>query len=149
MPAIYLSLLVYRLSHEENEAFLARLNVPSKLAQVTRETLSLRDKSKDLEASDLPRSQMYEWLRDCSPQAIRASIIASDSPLVRQRFRLFLSKLRRLRPSLNGDDLRSLGLPPGPQMGQILKRLHAARLDGEVSTREEETALVQKLLTSG
>lgn len=49
-----------------------------------------------------------------------------------------------MEAELGGHDLAALGLPRGPLYGQILEALRRARLDGEVSTREEELAWVQK-----
>jgi tRNA nucleotidyltransferase (CCA-adding enzyme) len=43
---------------------------------------------------------------------------------------------------LNGEDLRELGLEPGPLFRRMKDRLLQARLNGEVSNRDEEVALV-------
>lgn len=45
-----------------------------------------------------------------------------------------------MRPILRGDDLLELGVLPGPAVGQMLRVLRAARLDGEVQTLEDEMA---------
>jgi hypothetical protein len=47
---------------------------------------------------------------------------------------------------LTGDDLKALGLKPGPLFGRLLSELRDAWLDGKVKTREEEEALLAKLL---
>jgi tRNA nucleotidyltransferase (CCA-adding enzyme) len=49
---------------------------------------------------------------------------------------------RQRKPILNGHDLQQLGVAPGPELGQLLKELRAARLDGVVSNRSEEEAWV-------
>ena len=43
-----------------------------------------------------------------------------------------------LRPPrlLGGDDLIALGYPPGPRIGEILRALEEAQLEGTVATRE-------------
>ncbi len=53
---------------------------------------------------------------------------------------------RWVRPVTNGDDLRKLGLPPGPIYAKLLGRLRAAWLDSEVKSLAEEQALLQTLL---
>lgn len=58
----------------------------------------------------------------------------------------FLTTWRHIKPRTTGEDLKSLGLPPGPQYKQILSRLRAAWLDGEVSNEEEEKKLLESLL---
>jgi hypothetical protein len=41
-----------------------------------------------------------------------------------------------------------MGLRPGPLFGELLRTLRDARLNGEVSTAEEERALVKQRLAS-
>jgi tRNA nucleotidyltransferase (CCA-adding enzyme) len=48
-------------------------------------------------------------------------------------------------PLINGEDVLALGLAPGPRVGEILRRVENARLDGEVRTREEALALARSL----
>ena len=43
-------------------------------------------------------------------------------------------------------DLKARGIPPGPKYTEILRRLRAAWLDGEVKTAEEEEALLNTIL---
>jgi poly(A) polymerase len=49
---------------------------------------------------------------------------------------------------LNGHDLRSLGLEPGPLFGKILDSLEQARVAGEVGNREEALAWVSRFLAA-
>jgi tRNA nucleotidyltransferase (CCA-adding enzyme) len=56
----------------------------------------------------------------------------------------YLSSWRHIGPGLTGDDLKRLGVPQGPQIGRLLARLLAAKLDGETPTREAEEALVRR-----
>jgi tRNA nucleotidyltransferase (CCA-adding enzyme) len=59
--------------------------------------------------------------------------------------RNYLVAWRKVKPSLTGDDLKHRGLQPGPRFAEILRQLRAARLDGEVVSREEELRLLEKL----
>jgi len=38
-------------------------------------------------------------------------------------------------------------VPPGPQVGEVLRRLKVAKLNGEVQSRRDEERLVRRLLT--
>jgi poly(A) polymerase len=40
-------------------------------------------------------------------------------------------------PLVRGDDLISMGLQPGPRIGQLLEAVQTAQLEGEVQTRDE------------
>jgi tRNA nucleotidyltransferase (CCA-adding enzyme) len=46
---------------------------------------------------------------------------------------------------LTGEDLKRMGIPPGPRYRDILTRLQNARLDGAVSNRAEEENLVSEI----
>lgn len=92
-----------------------------------------------------PASEIERSLRDVPPDAllVRAAVDGGD---VEQRVRRYLGRLRRVSPSLTGADLRDLGVAEGPQVGEILDRLRAARLDGEAASAAEERRLVASWL---
>ncbi len=71
-------------------------------------------------------------------------VLAVRFPLVKGLLRDYLVRLKKIRPRLRGEDLLKAGFKPGPEIGRILKRLREARLDGEISSPEEEWALVKK-----
>ncbi len=60
-----------------------------------------------------------------------------------EQLELYLTELRQARPLLDGDDVMALGVVEGPRVGEILSALLDARLDGLVSTREDEESLVR------
>ena len=59
---------------------------------------------------------------------------------------LYVHKWRMVRTSLTGDSLLEMGLRPGPDVGRLLDRLLAARLDGEVNDGEGERDLLGQLI---
>ncbi|MBI5953239.1 MAG: CCA tRNA nucleotidyltransferase [Chloroflexi bacterium] len=58
----------------------------------------------------------------------------------------YLSFWRHVKPRTTGDDLKARGLESGPRYGEILTRLRAAWLDGEVNSEKEEKELLNRLL---
>ncbi|HID74853.1 MAG TPA: CCA tRNA nucleotidyltransferase [Planctomycetaceae bacterium] len=48
-------------------------------------------------------------------------------------------------PLLTGHDLIDLGIPPGPQLGQLLAQLRDAQLDGRIGTKQDALALARQL----
>jgi len=96
----------------------------------------------------LPRSAIYRLLEDYADAALEIFAVATDNTRVRERVGLFRTQLRTVAPALTGDDLKRMGLRPGPVYREILARLRAARLDGEITTREEEEALVRQMINA-
>ena len=58
----------------------------------------------------------------------------------------YLSLWRHVKAHTTGDDLKVRGLAPGPRYGEILMKLRAAWLDGEVKNKKEEEELLNRLL---
>jgi len=145
LPSLYFCLFIYSSSETDVEQFLARLNIPAKLSRAMRDTLRLKTKLTLLDTSPLKPSEIYYLLREYEPVAIQANAIASEPSMVHRYLQLFLTKLRYVRTSLDGEELKRLGISAGPEMGQILQILHKAKLDGEVRTRADEKKLALSL----
>jgi tRNA nucleotidyltransferase (CCA-adding enzyme) len=139
---LYFCLLAYSLSKKGNEQFLRRLNMSKRLAQALRDTVDLRAHLPLLDRPLVKRSEIHFLLRDYDPLAIQANAIASESSATCHHLSLFFDELRYVKPHLSGDDLAELGIRPGPEVGEMLRKLLKARLDGETKTREEEQKLV-------
>jgi tRNA nucleotidyltransferase (CCA-adding enzyme) len=58
----------------------------------------------------------------------------------------YISLWRHVKPHTTGNDLRDRGLVPGPRYGDILTRLRAAWLDGEVVDKEGEVRLLESMI---
>jgi tRNA nucleotidyltransferase (CCA-adding enzyme) len=148
LPPIYLCLLIYNLTEKGNEEFVSHLNFPKRLAQATRHTLQLKAQLHNLANPQLKPSDVYHSLQGYTTQAIQANALASESLVISKHLQLYMAKLRYVKPLLNGDDLKRMGVPAGPQTGEILSALHKARLNGEVQTRKEEEKLVYMKINS-
>ena len=58
----------------------------------------------------------------------------------------YISIWRHVKPRTTGNDLKSMGLQPGPRFSEILLKLRSAWLDGEVNNESQEKELLAKLL---
>lgn len=141
----YLALLTFRLSAEELETLIARLSLDSSEASVLRQVNKLKSHLPELDERRRP-SAIYRLLEPFPEEAILAHWVATDSHLVRQQLDLYHRKLRHIQPKIDGDYLKEIGLEPGPLFGRILSALRDARLDGKVTSLEEERALVKKMV---
>jgi tRNA nucleotidyltransferase (CCA-adding enzyme) len=69
-----------------------------------------------------------------------------SSLVVRDLIQMYLNEMRQVKTLLNGDDLITLGFPPGPAIGEVLRDLRYARVEGRVSSREDEVRLAAQYL---
>ncbi|MHC1578815.1 MAG: CCA tRNA nucleotidyltransferase [Dehalococcoidia bacterium] len=145
LSPLYFCLLSYPLGERDIDQFLARLNVPAKLSRAVRDTLRIKAGLTLLGRPSLKPSEIYYLLCGYEPLAILANAIATESSTVQRHLQLFLTKLRYVKTSLGGEELKALGIPAGPQMGKVLQALYKAKLDGEVRTRSDEKKLALSL----
>jgi tRNA nucleotidyltransferase (CCA-adding enzyme) len=141
LSAIYLCLLIYNLTENRNEEFILRLNFPKSAAQAMRQTLQLKSQLGRLANPKLKPSDVYQSLHNYATTAIQVNALASESPIASQNLQLYLAKLRYVKPLLNGDDLKKMGISAGPQIGEVLSALRKARLNREIRTRHDEEKL--------
>ena len=148
-PDEWLAALFSPLSEADGCAVIQRLRLSGRWAMVARDTIELREKEKAVRESAGRPSGLYCILKPFAPQAIAARAKLTGDPFVRRALLSYLNELRFVRPSLTGDDLLEMGAAQGPIIGEILARLHCARLDGALSDTVEERALARDLLTRG
>ena len=91
---------------------------------------------------------MYAALEAASVEAVQAWAALTGDEVTAGRLRDYLDRLRHVRAELTGDDLLALGVPEGPRVGELLRELLVARLDGSARTRADEEAIVRRGLSS-
>jgi tRNA nucleotidyltransferase (CCA-adding enzyme) len=142
----YLALLAFRLPPSEVEAVAKRLKIHGAEAATLRQVAELRDRIPGLQKPQRP-SSLYRLLAPYSDQALSVLWIAVDEPPARQEIERFCHTLRYVEPAIDGHYLKEqFKLPPGPVYRQVLDAVRDARLDGEISSLEEEKELVERIL---
>ena len=144
---LYLSLLAYPLSSEENEHLISRLRLAKSLARTLRDANSIKDRLQSLTGPKLAPSSIYSILHEYSLLAVITNSLAAGSPVACQHIQLFLNKLCYVKPALNGEDLKRMGVVDGLQIREILHLLRQSRLDGKVTSKRGEEELVRKWLS--
>ncbi|MBI1855609.1 MAG: CCA tRNA nucleotidyltransferase, partial [Chloroflexi bacterium] len=94
---------------------------------------------------DLKPSQCVERLNGFPLNAVSAAAFIAQGKS-RQNLEKYLSEWRHIKPKTTGDDLKNLGIAPGPKYQEILSRLRNAWLDGEVDSENEEKRLIENFL---
>jgi tRNA nucleotidyltransferase (CCA-adding enzyme) len=137
---LYLLGLLDRLKDSVMDETLERLSVPER----TRERMRLaRVRCRDVlyvfnKEPGLPPSRVYDLLAPLETEAILLMMAKAKQDTVKKYISLYLTHLRNVKVTLTGDDLKELGIPPGPRYKEILAELLDAKLDGLVRTRGEE-----------
>lgn len=93
-----------------------------------------------------PPSTQSSLLQGFSGLALWLGYLFDNSADKRAAMRNEWREWRWVRPHTTGEDLKALGLPPGPRYKTLLDQLRVARIDGQVSTAEQERALLERLL---
>jgi tRNA nucleotidyltransferase (CCA-adding enzyme) len=129
----------------EARAILRRLSPPPKTADAAvRDLAQLRALARSLQrARETTPSRMHRWLAEASIEVVLALMAVVGRPELRKAIGDFLTAKGRVRPFLGGDDLRALGIQPGPVYRDILNSLLYARLDGHVQSRDDELRFVR------
>ena len=144
--ASYWPVLAWNLTEPQALDLARRLGVTKPQREALRAMPGLRRLGPKLARPSLKRSALTEVLAPFLLPALWAFAALTDDPTVRNRILDYLTKARHERPHLNGDDLLALGISQGALVGDILRRLRDARLDGEVASREAEERFARGLI---
>ncbi len=145
--AIFFCLLGTGESKDQTEALILRLALTGRQAAAIRGLEGLRRDEGRLGKDGLRASEIVAFLSGKAPDTIEALALLTDNPTVRDRLRRYLDEWRFVHPRINGRDIEALGVAHGPDVGAAVAALRTARLDGIVTTREDEVAFVEKLLS--
>ena len=132
-------------SHDEITSLNARLHFTADLlASLYAVSMMFGDQSTYI---GLKPSECVERLESFPVNAVEAmSYIAKDSR-VKELFDEYISKWRYIKPHTTGNELKALGIEPGPRYAVILRQLRNAWLDGDIKTNEEEETLLKTLIS--
>ena len=142
---LYLALLCYRLNAKEIEQLIEYLRLTKATARVLRDTLAIKDKTKELATPGLSPSVIYKILHGYNLTAYTANSIVAGSETAAEHIELYLNVLRHVNPALSGEDLVKLGVPKGPKIKEVLQKLREARLDGKINSKKGEEEMVRDL----
>ena len=143
-----LSLLVHDLTAEDRFGFVERLAMNARWRKVIEDTTLLQGKLREGPSvtDETSRSEIYTLLHGLEEEAILGCALLTGSTTIRRLLLLYIGELRHVRPILNGSDLLALGVPTGPQVGDLLHDLLMARLDQQVQTRQDEMKFIRARL---
>jgi len=133
-------LYLLNVSGNDIEAIVKRLAFPALLIKAVRGASFLNT---DLASfKDWKPSQWTFKLDEVPALAVYAVYLVKQESVLRD----YLVEWRNIKPFTTGYTLLQRGLEPGPKFKEILTRLRAAWLDGEVQTEDEEKKLLEELV---
>jgi len=140
---IYLMALLCELKEEEVNAAFTRLMVPEKVSEnLIRDMRFAEEARKKLPAID--PAVIYDALAPLHLEALLFAMATTVNDEKKKEISHFLLELRKVRPLLGGDDLKRLGVEPGPVYAEILSRLLHERLRGNLRSRDDEEQYVKE-----
>ncbi|WP_197460492.1 CCA tRNA nucleotidyltransferase [Thermodesulfatator autotrophicus] len=112
-----------------------------KFESYQRQRKSLEEKASWLLDPAIPVSEKVFFLEKFPKELLCASVSFLDEDFLLRCFKHYF----KVSPGLSGKDLKRLGLNSGPILGKILKKIRAAKLDGQIKDGEEITFLEKEL----
>ncbi len=140
----YLALLAWGLSREEAAALAAHLALNRRETDAVQAVAEVRALESAL--SEQVRPGRTVELFSPFPSATVWALAAAGGGPAREQASRYLRRWRYVKPALDGHALLALGATEGPQLGELLRRLKAAKLDGEVRSRRDEERMARDLL---
>jgi tRNA nucleotidyltransferase (CCA-adding enzyme) len=91
-------------------------------------------------------SRIYRLLEPLSHEVTLLLMAASHSDIGKGRIMEFFHKYNGMRPSAKASDIKALGVKAGPHFAKIMDKILMKKLDGMLTSREEELEYAKKLV---
>lgn len=144
---VYMMALMEVVPHKAVGEALTRLSVPERVAEKIRAGHGAANRlRRRLARRPPPRpADTYRALAGLSDETLLLLMAATKSETVKRQVSAYLTTYQHIKPSLTGEDLKAMGLTPGPLFKRILDRLLDARLNGEVASEADERRLAGRI----
>ena len=145
-PLGLLAALAVNAGEAARDAMSLRLSLTPGPARAVRDIGKLGSRLDRLREDSLKASETYRLLRDVDDRAVEGWALAHPDARLRRRLDDYLLRMRGVTPMLDGRGVMALGVGEGPAVGEMLRSLLMARLDGKVSSRDDEERFVRRSL---
>lgn len=147
----FLSSLICEASEDDRLSVLDRLHLNPRERKIVEYGVDDLGTTENIlgERGEKAASFICEYLDEVHPVTALYWAAATGRWRARRRILLYLTRLRKIEPMLEGRDLLDLGYKEGPEIGRMLRLLKMARLDGQVETREDEIDWIRNRFQAG
>ena len=141
----YVACMASSLTKDEGDALVARLEPDSEWRAVIAGASKYREIASVLDMPNISPSEIVDLLAPVPAPVLE--VVKLTSPKARrEHIESYLRRYRDVRCELTGEDLIEAGATKGPIVGTLLAELKTGRLDGKLSSREDELAHVKRRL---
>ncbi len=141
---LHWALFLFNVSAAARRRIAGRLMMPRRLTDALLQLDSLREILQQLPRIERP-GDIVTLLEPLTSPLLAAGWLLAEDEVVQDKILCYWTTWRHVQPFLNGEDLKALGLSPGPLFRHILDMARLGRLNGDIKTREEELILARSL----
>ncbi|MBU1247981.1 MAG: CBS domain-containing protein [Proteobacteria bacterium] len=145
---LYFLGLTLNIDRADTQNILRRLSVTAK---DEREFLNMREligetlgKLMHFKTNASKLSDLYFLMEKLPVEGVLFLMARSRKEDIKRNISQYLARLRFHTLEVDGNDLKRMGITPGPAFSEILREVRAATIDGEVETREEQLELARR-----
>lgn len=151
---VYFLGLSHGLPYAETSDLYRRLGLPeNKRAEILNQREQMRTVRGRLETwqrqqeGQAPKiSALCEVLAPLSLESLLYLMAETENERLQKSLSRYITQWQHEKADITGDDLKALGMPPGPLYSHILRTALKAKLDGETQGREAQLGLARELM---
>jgi len=144
---IYSMILLCKLNTVERESALQRLFVSKTVRDKIMEGLDLaQELLKRLRPDDAVET--YHLLVGIEMEIVLFCMALTKNSEKKRAISHFLLELRNVKPLIKGNDIKGLGVPPGPLYSKIFRRILDEKLMKRLNTKQEEMAFAGRFIAN-
>lgn len=143
---LYFIALLEGLERDELHQVLKRLSASKQLKELVFTTRNMKHSVLNSlnQDDDLLPSKIYRTLHLLPTEIILYLMAFTRQENIKKKISYFLMEYRDTKPFLTGEDLKSLGIQPGPLYSKILNHILDLQMDGYINSKDEALGLVRE-----
>jgi tRNA nucleotidyltransferase (CCA-adding enzyme) len=149
--AVYFLALIHRCERPQAQEICRRLELTPRLQKLFVAGRAAAEESLHWLVRHLPvdNSTLYHRLAGLRTELILFMMAATEKEKVKKAISFYFTRLRRMSISLKGQDLKRLGVSPGPIYREVLQAVFDAKLNGQVESYEDELEFARRRMDAG
>ncbi|MEW5820291.1 MAG: hypothetical protein AB1782_08885 [Cyanobacteriota bacterium] len=138
---IYLGAILHELPHEKIEIVLEKLNLSNNEKEIIHKGIELLYLTAEAIVPQYP-SDVYYFYEGYEPESIVLSTLWQLDRAIFCNVWNYFERYSNVKIAINGNDLKELGIEPGPLYSEIMEILLDLKLDGVINNKVDELAFV-------